>query len=242
MIREVLGQDNSHSGSPLQERDRNEQQLFRLYTSAVSGRSENSATGCPTRRSMKRGELSSNPRARSLVKLVKNNVVLVAGETAVAGHIDYSTVVAGTRKNLSVDSSVNVARRVQQELELPSSCGCTMSGDQTILCGVYVNNDDLDVNLCDQRNMSRYACEEMEDAILPTHSTATRAVCTSDIGAGERDVSEETEYASDAHHNHTIENQFDATPDWISFGDCVHSKQNEGETSENNTCTLHGTR
>ena len=37
-----------------------------------------------------------------------------------------------------------------------------------------------------------------------------------DSGGGDQDVSDGTEYASDALHNHTVENEVDATQGWRS--------------------------
>ena len=56
---------------------------------------------------------------------------------------------------------------------------CSTSRSPDITIGVHVNNDDLSVDPSDQGNMFGYFYEEMGDGMLPTHSTATRVVCTS---------------------------------------------------------------
>ena len=81
---------------------------------------------------------------------MKNNMVLVANESAVAGQIAYDGLVVRCREEHDVD------QRIQRELDLPSSW----------------SNDDLDVDPRDRGTKFRNASEETS----PTHSTATHLV------------------------------------------------------------------
>ena len=80
---------------------------------------------------------------------------------------------------MTVDSSVHIDQRVQQELELPTSWEVLKEQSPDITGAAHVKIDDFDVDPSGPGNMFGYACGEMADAMFPTRSTSTRVVRTS---------------------------------------------------------------
>jgi len=109
--------------------------------------------------------------------VVKDNMVMVAGEITTDAQLDYDKLVRGVVKEIGFDSYVDDLSSVDSKgLDFKNCEVLVRINKQSpdIAGGVHVGKDDLEVGAGDQGIMFGYASDETEDCMPLTHSVATR--------------------------------------------------------------------
>eukprot|EP00811_Abedinium_folium_P031510 NODE_5136_length_1804_cov_19.623733.p1 GENE.NODE_5136_length_1804_cov_19.623733~~NODE_5136_length_1804_cov_19.623733.p1 ORF type:complete len:455 (-),score=101.13 NODE_5136_length_1804_cov_19.623733:302-1666(-) len=109
--------------------------------------------------------------------VVKDNMVMVAGEITTQAKVDYEAVVRAVVQRIGFDSFVDdLSSTVSKGLDYKTCEVLVRINKQSpdIAGGVHVGKEGLDVGAGDQGIMFGYASDETEDCMPLTHSMATR--------------------------------------------------------------------
>eukprot|EP00812_Abedinium_dasypus_P010707 NODE_430_length_1568_cov_454.823529.p1 GENE.NODE_430_length_1568_cov_454.823529~~NODE_430_length_1568_cov_454.823529.p1 ORF type:complete len:455 (+),score=124.68 NODE_430_length_1568_cov_454.823529:83-1447(+) len=109
--------------------------------------------------------------------VVKDNMVMLAGEITTEAKVDYVTVVRNVLQHVGFDSFVDDLTSTQSKGLDYRTCEVLVRINKQspdIAGGVHVGKDGLDVGAGDQGIMFGYASDETEDCMPLTHSMATR--------------------------------------------------------------------
>eukprot|EP00811_Abedinium_folium_P034457 NODE_7335_length_1588_cov_108.056126.p1 GENE.NODE_7335_length_1588_cov_108.056126~~NODE_7335_length_1588_cov_108.056126.p1 ORF type:complete len:486 (+),score=115.20 NODE_7335_length_1588_cov_108.056126:95-1459(+) len=109
--------------------------------------------------------------------VVKDNMVMVAGEITTQAKVDYEGVIRAVVQRIGFDSFVDdLSSTVSKGLDYKTCEVLVRINKQSpdIAGGVHVGKEGLDVGAGDQGIMFGYASDETEDCMPLTHSMATR--------------------------------------------------------------------